>query len=135
MINPEEYDGEKRRKRNIDRADQEYLDKYLETKTSSALDSGNKLRLIVPSMIGEGTIMMRIYKAMFEYMSEQGTATWINRTLVTHALVRDGIGHEQAVKGHLSQIYQKKYSMDGVTSTTTGLLMKKVGDMVKIRLN
>jgi hypothetical protein len=129
VINPEEY-GNRRKTRCISMDEQKKLEK-----NELKFDGSDKLRLIDPSIIGKGTIMMKVYKSIIKYMSDKGTNKWINRTFITSAIVDYGIGNEQAIKGHLSQIYQKKYKMDNITDTTKGLITKKVGDMVKFRLN
>ena len=65
MINPEEYDGDKRRKRNIDRADQEYLDKYLEEKEGKDEFVGNIIKQ--PMRAGKA---LHDYNKIMEHMKK-----------------------------------------------------------------
>lgn len=75
MINPEEYDGEERRKRNIDRADQEYLDRYIEEK--DMVDTPSNLQKLKAAYAKINGKVRKIINAFVESGFESFTTTQI----------------------------------------------------------
>lgn len=104
-----------------------------ENAKSNDINSGDALRLIVPSMISRGTILERIYNATVRVVLEEaGTGVWVNRTKITRAL--KGISTDAGIRGHLCCIYQTKYTMDNIDGKQ-GLFMRKRGDIVQLMVN
>lgn len=113
-----------------------YLDSQnIEIKnTSSSFDCSDKLRFIVKEKIRYGTVMMKIYNATCEYiLNSADSGIWIDRSLVTHALVKDMIGNRPTVEARLKDIYQNKYTMN-ISSVESGLFMRKKNGIVRLKI-
>lgn len=102
-------------------------------------NSGNELRLINKNSIEKSTILYSIYNYICDIIKSQNINNkWIKRTRITSNLLnleKKVIKNKAQIEGHLRSLYQTKCSFEGVDEKTKGLLMKKEGNNVFIRLN
>ena len=119
IINPDEYDQkDKRRKRNIDRCDKEYLDNYIEKLLTE--DMKNRPFGIIRSKLS--TMEKKTYDMVVDYYRIGLHTSWVQRETIGGYMQRDNVGSNEQVYSRLQKIISPGNATSDVSS---GLLFKK----------
>lgn len=103
-------------------------------KNTTIVNKSHSVRYIVEEMIGKGTHMLMVYKAAFKaVLAYGGKGIWVNRTRITRVLVQNGTGARSNIEARLTDIYQRKYTMDNLDDCT-GLFMRKINNAVQLKV-